>query len=240
MPCEYEPIKPRKRKRISALAQNAGSHEYANDPWDAQSFHSPGQDPWDLTSGCAYATPESYPDPSAYDHGDYDDDVEEVIRTHSRSHSMGNSGSLMRSRSQYPDLAMIAPSPVASPLLEFSAPVFQEFSEKRSRRALVDHFCNVLSHLVVFKEDTGNPFQQLVLPLSHASSPVLNAVFALSSAHLEYRGVVNEEKSLDFHNRALRGLATLIDENQKANREEVLGAIMLLVYYEVVSFRIFP
>jgi hypothetical protein len=193
-----------------------------------------------VTSSYAYATPESYADVSAYDNGGYDDDVEEIVRTHSMSHSMDNSGSLMRSRSQYPDLAMIAPSPVASPLLEFSAPVFQEFSEKRSRRALVDHFCNVLSHLVVFKEDTGNPFQQLVLPLSHASSPVLNAILALSSAHLEYRGVVNEEKSLDFHNRALRGLATLIDENQKANREEVLGAIMLLVYYEVVSCPPFP
>jgi hypothetical protein len=169
--------------------------------------------------------------------GDYgmDNDVEEIVRTQSMSQPLDNSGTLVRSRSQYPDLAMIAPSPVASPLLEFSAPVFQEFTEKRSRRALVDHFCNVLSHLVVFKEDTGNPFRQLVLPLSHASSPVLNAIFALSSAHLEHRGVINEEKSLDFHNRALRGLATLIDENQKANREEVLGAIMLLVYYEVVS-----
>lgn len=192
-----------------------------------------------MTSAYAYATPELYKDTSAYGHGDnygLEDNVEEIVHTHSMNHSTGNSGSIVRSRSQYPDLAMIAPSPVASPLLEFCAPVFQEVSEKRSRRVLVDHFCNVLSHLVVFKEDTGNPFQQFVLPLSHASSPVLNAIFALSSAHLEYRGVANDEKSLDFHNRALRGLATLIDENQKANREEVLGAIMLLIYYEVVSF----
>lgn len=64
----------------------------------------------------------------------------------------------------------------------------------------------------------------------------MNAIFALSSAHLEYRGIENEEKSLDFHNRALQGLAQLIEQNQHANREEVLGAIMLLVYYEVVSF----
>jgi hypothetical protein len=113
--------------------------------------------------------------------------------------------------------------------------VFQEFTEKRNRRALVDHFCNVLSHLIVFKEDTGNPFRQLVLPLSHASSPVMNAIFALSSAHLEYRGIENEEKSLDFHNKALQGLAQLIEQNESANREEVLGAIMLLVYYEVVG-----
>jgi hypothetical protein len=131
---------------------------------------------------------------------------------------------------------MIAPSPVASPLLEFSAPVYMEFTDKTNRRALVDHFCNVLSHLIVFKEDTGNPFRQLVLPLSHASSPVMNAIFALSSAHLEYRGIENEEKSLTFHNRALQGLAQLIDQNDEGKREEVLGAIMLLVYYEVVGF----
>lgn len=64
----------------------------------------------------------------------------------------------------------------------------------------------------------------------------MNAIFALSSAHLEYRGIENEEKSLDFHNRALQGLAQLIEQNEHANREEVLGAIMLLVYYEVVRF----
>lgn len=110
-----------------------------------------------------------------------------------------------------------------------------EFTEKRNRRVLIDHFCNVLSHLIVFKEDTGNPFRQLVLPLSHASSPVMNAIFALSSAHLEYRGIENEEKSLDFHNRALQGLAQLIDQNDPTHKEEILGAIMLLVYYEVVS-----
>jgi Fungal specific transcription factor domain len=211
---------------------------YSNDHWDAPSFQDSGHDRWDINSSYAYASPESFPGASRYDQEgifELDDDVEEIVRSGSFSTSIASGRSLVRSRSQYPDLAMISPSPVASPLLEFSAPVFMEFSEKRSRRALVDHFCNVLSHLVVFKEDTGNPFQQLVLPLSHKSSPVLNAIFALSSAHLEYRGVVNEEKSLNFHNRALRGLATLIDENQNANREEVLAAIMLLIYYEVVS-----
>ena len=170
--------------------------------------------------------------------GPYGNDVEEIIRE--PLVDSAPSGALVRSKSQYPDLAMIAPSPVASPLLEFSAPVFMEFTDKRNRRALVDHFCNVLSHLIVFKEDTGNPFRQLVLPLSHASSPVMNAIFALSSAHLEYRGIENEEKALDFHNRALQGLAQLIDQHEQAHREEILGAIMLLVYYEVVSFAILP
>ncbi|KAL2075846.1 hypothetical protein VTL71DRAFT_789 [Oculimacula yallundae] len=163
-------------------------------------------------------------------------DVEEIIRTDPVPPTPV-SAAVVRSRSQYPDLAMIAPSPAASPLLEFCAPVFEEFTDRTNRRALVDHFCNVLSHLIVFKEDNGNPFRQLVLPLSHASAPVMNAIFALSSAHLEYRGIENEEKSLDFHNKALQGLASLIEKNDVSNREEVLGAIMLLVYYEVLVQR---
>jgi hypothetical protein len=167
-----------------------------------------------------------------YENGE-DDEVEEIIRG-DQWRNPPSAGTLVRSGSAYPDLAMIAPSPTASPLLEFSAPAYEEFTTKSNRRVLVDHFCNVLSHLIVFKEDTGNPFRQLILPLSHASSPVMNAIFALSSAHMEYRGVENEEKSLDFHNRAIQGLAQLIQQNKQANREEILGAIMLLVYYEVV------
>ncbi|KAI9737600.1 MAG: hypothetical protein M1818_005604 [Claussenomyces sp. TS43310] len=164
------------------------------------------------------------------------DDAEEIVRDDIATSAALSGGSYMRPRSPYMDLATIAPCPVLSPLLDFNPPAFMEFSSRKSQRALVDHFCNVLSHLIVFKEDTGNPFQQLVLPLSHASSPVLNAIYALSSAHLESRGVENEERSLDFHNKALQGLAQLIERND-ANREETLGAIMLLVYYEVLVQR---
>jgi hypothetical protein len=192
---------------------------------------------WDIASSYAYEDSEPFLEEPVLDTGDCfvrDDDVEEIGRT---SQTGNPASTLTRSRSQYPDLAMIAPSSVASPLLEFCAPVFEEFSDRTNRRALVDHFCNVLSHLIVFKEDTGNPFRQLVLPMSRAGSPVLNAIFALSSAHLEYRGILNEENSPSFHNQALQGLAMLLDQGKKANQEEVLGAIMLLVYYEVVSIQ---
>ena len=131
-------------------------------------------------------------------------------------------------QTQYPDSM--------SPLLEFSAPVFMECTNKKNRRTLIEHFCNVLSHLIVFKEDTGNPFRELILPLAYISSPVMNAILALSSAHLEHRGIENEEKSLDFHNTALQGLAQLIDQGEQANKEELLSTIMLLVYYEAVGF----
>lgn len=234
--CEYEVVKPRKRRRTSfagsALSNGSNSPPYYNDSWGGR-FEEEGDiedtiPKWETSS--EYQYPPSDVAPTAWD-GPLDE-VEEIIRTESAP-----AGTMARSRSQYPDLAMIAPSPVPSPLQEFGAPLFMEFTDKRNRRALVDHFCNVLSHLIVFKEDMGNPFRQLVLPLSHASSPVMNAIFALSSAHLEYRGVENPEKSLDFHNKALQGLAQLIDQNEQSNREEVLGAIMLLVYYEVLVQR---
>ncbi|CAP70859.1 uncharacterized protein PODANS_3_9170, partial [Podospora anserina S mat+] len=134
-----------------------------------------------------------------------------------------------------PDLAMIAPCSVASPLQEFHAPAFTEFTERPNRRALIDHFCNVLSHLIVFREETGNPFQQLILPLTRKSPPVLNSILALSCAHLEYRGIENSEKSLYFHNQAIQGVAQMIAQKEKANRTDILAAIMLLVYYECVS-----
>ncbi|RDW75008.1 hypothetical protein BP6252_06150 [Coleophoma cylindrospora] len=247
--CEYDVVKPRKRRRASvfsnALANDGSFSEFYDKQWSEHYENlTPGLDDgngnesfdrWEDTSLYQYSTPEisgiDWEDPY-----ERDDDVEEIVRTDS-DYDHTSVGNLVRSRSQYPDLAMIAPSPVVSPLLEFNTPVFMEFTEKSNRRALVDHFCNVLSHLIVFKEDTGNPFRQLVLPLSHASSPVMNAIFALSSAHLEHRGVENAEKSLDFHNKALQGLAHLIEQNDHSNREEILGAIILLVYYEVLVQR---
>ncbi|KAK6586860.1 hypothetical protein PZA11_000150 [Diplocarpon coronariae] len=236
--CEYEAVKPRKRRRTS-LAGSALSRENDSDRWPGRFDHGriyydqrtdDGMNKWE--NGSIYQSQGS--DESVEWDRSYENDVEEIIRA---DPIPTTPAAVVRTSSHYPDLAMIAPSPVASPLLEFCAPVFQEFTDQTNRRALVDHFCNVLSHLIVFKEDDGNPFRQLVLPLSHASPPVMNAIFALSSAHLEYRGVETQEKSLDFHNKALQGLANLIEQNNSVHREEVLGAIMLLVYYEVLVQR---
>ncbi|KAK3386548.1 fungal-specific transcription factor domain-containing protein [Podospora didyma] len=161
------------------------------------------------------------------------DDAEDVATEHSQE-SYGTVSIVPRSKALHSDLAMIAPCPVGSPLLNFCPSAFSEFSTRPNRRALVDHFCNVLSHLIVFREETGNPFQQLVLPLTQESSPVTNAIYALASAHLEYRGCQNTERSLYFHNRAIQGVAHLIEQNGNVNKNEILAAIMLLVYYEVL------
>lgn len=162
---------------------------------------------------------------------DFDEDEEDYAASAETSTSQA-----VAHISRPPDLAMIAPCPVGSPLLDFHIPAFMEFSNRKNRRALVAHFCDQLSHLIVFREETGNPFTELVLPLTHRSRPVENAIYALASAHLEYRGVQNKEQSLHFHNEAIQGLATMIDNQGKtADRNELLAAIMLLVYYEVVS-----
>ncbi|KAF5003387.1 hypothetical protein FDECE_10066 [Fusarium decemcellulare] len=165
-----------------------------------------------------------------------DDDIEEVVRHNSISIPTTTYAATYMNAytTRSPSLALIAPVSVPSPRFEFCSPVFSEFSDRTNRRALVDHFCNVLSHLIVFREENGNPFQQLVLPLCQESPAVTNAVFALASAHLEYRGVSNDEKSVYFHNKAIQGLARLIQKGAGVNRNELLAAIMLLVYYEVL------
>ncbi|UPK98382.1 hypothetical protein LCI18_009317 [Fusarium solani-melongenae] len=166
-----------------------------------------------------------------------EEDIEEVIRRESIISIPTTTYAATYSNAyapRSPSLALIAPVPAPSPRFEFCSPVFSEFSDRTNRRALVDHFCNVLSHLIVFREERGNPFQQLVLPLCQDSQAVTNAVFALASAHLEYRGVTNDEKSVYFHNKAIQGLARLIQKGPGVNRNELLAAIMLLVYYEVL------
>ena len=85
----------------------------------------------------------------------------------------------------------------------------------------------------MFKEDSGNPFRQLVLPMAQKSPPLLNAIYAISSAHLEHRGVQVEERALDLHSKALQGLANLLAHKDEGNRDEMLAVIILLLYYEV-------
>ncbi|KAK1988385.1 fungal-specific transcription factor domain-containing protein [Colletotrichum cereale] len=164
-----------------------------------------------------------------------EDADEEVVRRGSVPHNAISRLAVTRAQ-RHPDLAMIAPVPVASPRLEFLFPTFSEFSDRPNRRALVDHFTNVMSHLIVLREtEAGNPFQQLVLPLCHSSSTVTNAIYALASAHLENRGCGHaEEKAVYFHNQAIQGLARLIELGGEANKNELLATIMLLVYYEVL------
>ncbi|KAI0384697.1 hypothetical protein F5Y04DRAFT_219499 [Hypomontagnella monticulosa] len=252
--CTYEAVKPRQRRKReplqSGFAQNHGGEResiFDQDEWreslvdeiSESDCLSPMDAKLNAMSPMNFSTTSDNPlspidhSPTIYEYGVANDadGIRDVVRRNSNVSVVG------QARSLQPDLAMIAPCPVASPTLEFVLPAFSEFSERPNRRALVDHFCNVLSHLIVFREETGNPFQQLVLPLSHRSSPIMNAVYALASAHLEYRGIDTPEKSLYFHNRAIQGLARMIEQQGNVDKTELLAAIMLLVYYEVLVQR---
>lgn len=124
----------------------------------------------------------------------------------------------------------------ATPRSELNMPLFSEVTTIKGRRGLLDHFSNVLSHLIVLREDGSNPFQQLVLPMSRQSPAVASAIYALSSAHLEFRGVAGvKKKSIEFHSEAARNLANLIERGTQGNQNELLAAVILLIYYEVVS-----
>ncbi|KAI0441045.1 fungal-specific transcription factor domain-containing protein [Xylaria telfairii] len=244
--CAYEAIKPRQRRKRDSQTNfkldtslegiSLGEYEWeeqAVTPCESECF-SPIETRLDssppskrLTDTGEDLTSRSYE--TETDNGQSQD--QQIVRRGSHTRA------LSCARSLPPKLAMISPCPIGSPTLEFCIPAFSEFSSRPNRRALVDHFCNVLSHLIVFREESGNPFQQLVLPLSHNSSPVMNAIYALASAHLEYRGVQNPEKSLYFHNQAIQGLARVIENQGKVNKNELLAAIMLLVYYEVLVQR---
>ncbi|KAI9849361.1 MAG: hypothetical protein M1838_000196 [Thelocarpon superellum] len=132
----------------------------------------------------------------------------------------------------YPDMSVMTPTMSTTPA-GYHSPAYMEFSQRKNRRVLINHFVSVLSHLIVFKEDPGNPFRDFILPMATRSPPVMNAIFAISAAHMEHRGIENEERSLDFHSRTLQGLAHLI-ANHETTRDEALAVIMLLLYYEVV------
>ncbi|KAK5661558.1 hypothetical protein OQA88_11466 [Cercophora sp. LCS_1] len=214
--CVYEAVKPRQRRKREHTSADGVAGDFADDYPTGRRM-----------SEVSFASSD-FP-------AEFNDSDGEEAATELDQHPRDSSAVVVRAISRRrPDLAMISPCETKSPLLDFCPPMFSEFSDRPNRRALVDHFCNILSHLIVFREETGNPFQQLVLPLTQKSTPVMNAIYALASAHLEYRGVDNMEKSMHFHSRAIQGLGQLIQQNNKALRNEILAAIMLLVYYEVV------
>lgn len=250
LPCTYEAVRPRQRRKRDSDAGFASDEQNANDHDNQDENWQYGDDIEEINRDDCSRLCYSMVDNSSVADTDYilsPTTTNSVFSFPEDDNDRSRHGSLVRRGSNDsvasnpiclpPDLALIAPVPLASPTLDFCIPAFAEFSDRSNRRALVDHFCNVLSHLIVFREDSGNPFQQLVLPLSYNSAPVMNAIYALASAHLEYRGVsTGEEKSLYFHNEAIQGLAQLIESGGKANyKNELLAAIMLLVYYEVVS-----
>ncbi|KAI8625174.1 fungal-specific transcription factor domain-containing protein [Xylariaceae sp. FL1651] len=118
--------------------------------------------------------------------------------------------------------------------LEVCSPAISEISSLNSRQRLIQYFCDVLSHLIVLWEEPDNPFQQLMLPLSNGSGAVLNAIYALASAHMHSRGIETIENTAYYHTTAIHQLSILVEQTSNANKKETLATIMLLIYYEAL------
>ncbi|KAE9980041.1 hypothetical protein BLS_009223 [Venturia inaequalis] len=231
--CEYKGDTPRKRRRTQS------PNPLQSTPLHLEDIALFSPDPLSDNALFKCQGPLSYPSTPNWDSaitetslGSIVEDkhgVEEIVRP---VNTAGRSSSSQQNSS----LARIAPMPLASPLLDFRSPLFMEIVEERNRRLLIGHFTDMLSPLIIFTvEETVNPFQELVLPMSAHSPPLLNALLALSCAHLEYKGILNEERSLDFHTRALQELGEAV-KNHEAS-DETLATIVMLIYYEVLVHR---
>ncbi|KAK2595082.1 hypothetical protein QQS21_007213 [Conoideocrella luteorostrata] len=246
--CLYEPAKPRQRRKIETAQKTASASQITEPPEHSSESSMPQTDTaahnevvrtagqcavnfreqWDTSAFAAETRNEYYPFGTLVGYSDVGEQLP-FDEFDTPSHM-----------SLSPSLALITPAVNPSPLLEFCTPAFEEFSRDFNHRLLIDHFCNTLSHLIVLREDEGNPFQQLVLPLAHNSPAVRGALYALASAHLEGKGVnrlENAENSVHFHNEAIRNLATLIGKGDGVDKNELLATIILIVYYEVLVQR---
>lgn len=247
--CQYDPVKPRQRRKVEPAPGHSAEPESEPHSTEARTPQSTSQNDDrlgdtsvedDIVSPFGWSTAESVTDIVTRPYSNNFDfsDVGSIRRLESPVEAFFDSYSPTSRTSTDLSLAAISPLHAATSSFEFCAPAFEEFSQNAHHRFLLDHFCNTLSHLIVLREDEGNPFQQLVLPLAYRSSAVKSAIYALASAHLGRSSVDktgNDAKSVQFHNAAIGSLAKLIEMGSSADKNELVATIMLLVYYEVVS-----
>ncbi|KAK6224456.1 hypothetical protein QIS74_02783 [Colletotrichum tabaci] len=129
-------------------------------------------------------------------------------------------------------------STVSPPLTSLLPPAYHGVSECPEDTGLLDHYSKVMLPTMGFKEDVSNPYEQHILPLSHRSSAVRSAIYALASAHREYLGLENTEGSACFHERAVAGLSAIIEDGD--GFEEALATIVLLLQYDLLMQRSLP
>ncbi|KAG6097455.1 hypothetical protein E4U30_000599 [Claviceps sp. LM220 group G6] len=250
--CHYEPVQPRQRRKELAQCRRSSDDEIDEVPdlgLDSSpssteaATHASDQTPSTLDT--VNSSPEwDTPDLSTINH--LDDDCRYLGDI-----SADDSGAYGRmcllqtshvpASCTIPCLPLIGPTESPPPhILELYSPSFVDFTHNPNERFLMHYFCNTLSHLIVLREDRGNPFQQLVLPLAYTSPAVKAAIYALASAHLVGKArnqLASDEKSIHFHNEAIRNLATLIAKGDGVDGNELLATIMLIVYYEVLVQR---
>ncbi|WYZ39499.1 hypothetical protein EsH8_III_001413 [Colletotrichum jinshuiense] len=129
-------------------------------------------------------------------------------------------------------------SPTSPPLLNLLPPVYHGVSDFPEDTGLLDHYTKVMLPTMGFVEGRENPYEQHILPLSHRSSAVRSAIYALASAHREYAGIESTEGSACFHERAVAGLSAIIEDGD--GFEEALATIVLLLQYDLLMQRSLP
>ncbi|KZL77938.1 fungal Zn binuclear cluster domain containing protein [Colletotrichum tofieldiae] len=128
-------------------------------------------------------------------------------------------------------------STISPPLLSLFPPVYHGVAECPEDTGLLEHYSKAMLPTMGFKE-AFNPYEQHILPLSHRSSAVRNAIYALASVHREYVGLENTEGSACFHERAVAGLSAIIEDGD--GFEEALATIVLLLQYDLLMQRSLP
>lgn len=118
------------------------------------------------------------------------------------------------------------------PLLDLLPPTGRNIFDLPENTGLLDHYSKIMLPTMGFVNGVANPFRQHILPLSHRSSAVRNAIYALASAHREYAGLETTEGSACFHERAVAGLSAIIEDGD--GFEEALATIILLIQYDLV------
>ncbi|KAG6112694.1 hypothetical protein E4U13_004192 [Claviceps humidiphila] len=250
--CHYEPVQPRQRRKELAQCRRSSDDETDEVPdlgLDSSpssteaATHASDQTPSTLDTVNSFPEWDT-PDLSTINHLDDDcrylgDISADDSGTYGRMCLLQTSH--VPASCTIPCLPLIGPtgSP-PSHILELYSPSFVDFTHDPNERFLMHYFCNTLSHLIVLREDRGNPFQQLVLPLAYTSPAVKAAIYALASAHLVGKArnqLASDETSIHFHNEAIRNLATLIAKGDGVDGNELLATIMLIVYYEVLVQR---
>lgn len=124
-------------------------------------------------------------------------------------------------------------SATSSPMIHAMPASMHSIPDCPEGTGLLNHYSKVMLPSMGFNESFNNPYEQHIIPLSHRSSAVRSAIYAVASAHREYTGVENTEGSAAFHEQAVAGLSAIIEEGD--GFEEALATIVLLLQYDLVS-----
>ncbi|KAF3351171.1 hypothetical protein BJF96_g5329 [Verticillium dahliae] len=129
-----------------------------------------------------------------------------------------------------PWLAPASPRPRGS----FSA-VADPIAQTLDRNALVEHFCRSVA--ASLSQGGGSAVVDHVGSLCFGSAVVRDAACALAGADLVRTGSRGDVDHGLFHEQALIGLPALAEVEEDWATEQTLGAMLLLVYYEMLLQR---